>query len=135
DLVELKPRNLSSVSIVASEHLELLTGRSNFDSEQDRHDELFLLIKKFVVTDFLADKARINLFDLAGALGIDKKRVEGVHEVVAGRSGNGPDGWEVFVASQNFFDEDRKVGRLTGSYSSIGCRDSGRSRDSDAFCQ
>ena len=118
DLIQLEPGNFARVAVATGEHLKLLPGRADFDAEQNRHDELFLLVEKIVVGDLFADEARIDVLDLACALRIDEERAESVHEVIAGCAGHGPNIGQTFVASKNFFDEDRKA-RLATAFAEL----------------
>ena len=60
--------------------------RAHLDSQERRHDQLFLLIEQVRVDQLFADKAVVDFFDTLGSFGINKDAVERVQEVVAGCS-------------------------------------------------
>src|SRR5690348_1677179 len=91
-----------------------MTQGAHLDSQQGRHDELFLLIKEIVVGQFLADEAVIDLFYALGSFRINEDTVERVQEVVAGGSAYGPFSREPLCATENFLYKKECLARGVG---------------------
>src|SRR6267142_4373407 len=85
---------------------------AHLDSQQRRHDQLFLLIEQVLVNQLFADKAVVDLLDALGTFGINKDAVERVQEVVAGCPLRWPLSREALPTGQDFLDEDRNCSRL-----------------------